>query len=61
MKRMLCALAAAFACAFPVSAYADAAIPSVWERGGALIWVLVIAIIVIVAAVLIFVLRKRRK
>ena len=61
MKRALIGILAALAALAPAMAFADIAAPTVMERGGTLIWVLVIAIIVIVAAVLFFILRKRKK
>ena len=45
----------------PAVAFADALVPSVWERNGTLIWVLVIAVVIIAAVVLYFVIRKRKK
>ena len=64
MKRLLSLallVSALMLCLMPALAFADALVPSVWERSGTLIWVLVIAAIVIAAAVLFFVIRKRKK
>ena len=48
-------------CLMPAMAFADALVPSVWERNGTLILVLVIAVVIIAAVVLYFVIRKRKK
>ena len=62
MKAVFSALAGVFAALlFPAMAFADAALPDVWERDSTLIWALVIAVVLIAAAVLILVLRKRKK
>ncbi|MBR2790163.1 MAG: hypothetical protein IKD70_06050 [Eggerthellaceae bacterium] len=62
MKALFSGMAGVFAALlFPAMAFADAAIPDIWERDSTLVWVLVIAVVLIAAAVLILVLRKRKK
>ena len=45
----------------PTFAFADAALPSVWERGDGLVWALVIGVVIVAGAVLAIVLKKRKK
>ena len=63
MKRMFTVALPALLAALlmPAAAFADAAVPSVIERGDGWIWALIIAVIVVAAGVMVFVLRKRKK